>query len=70
MIKDLAETIIGKETFMNNMNLCRLTTLITPKTHPSMIASLSLDEKDGIYKLKATLGNEDNTYLEMKAELI
>jgi hypothetical protein len=35
-----------------------------------MIASLSLDEKDGIYKLKATLGNEDNTYLEMKAELI
>lgn len=70
MIKELAETIIGKETFMNNMNLCRLTTLITPKTHPSMIASLSLDEKDGIYKLKATLGNEDNTYLEMKAELI
>ena len=69
MLKELAEQTIGRRLFMSNLNLCRLTTLVTPQEHPTMTATLIIDEKDGAYKLRATLGNGETTYLEMKAEL-
>lgn len=69
MLKELAEQTVGRRLFMSNLNLCRLTTLVTPQEHPTMTATLVLDEKEGTYKLRATLGNGEETYLEMKAEL-
>lgn len=69
MIKELAEQVAGRKLFMSNLSLCRLTTLVTPQAHPAMDATLFLDEKEGIYKLRATLGKDGETYLEMKAEL-
>lgn len=70
MLKELAEEVVGHSLFMNNLNLCRLTTLVTPLTHPIMVATLVLEEKEGTYKLRATLGQGEETYLEMKAEMI
>ena len=69
MLKELAEQVAGKRLFMSNLNLCRLTTLVTPQAHPTMSATLTLDEKDGGYNLRATLGKDEEIYLEMKAEL-
>lgn len=65
MLKELAEKLAGRELFMSNLSLCRLTTLITPHTHPVMQATVSLDGS----KLRASLGNGEETYLEMKAEV-
>lgn len=69
MLKELAEQAVGKALFMSNLNLCRLTTLVTPQAHPAMSAILTLEEKDGSYKMRATLGKDNDIYLEMKAEL-
>lgn len=69
MIKELAEQVAGRSLFMGNLQLCRLTTLVTPQNHPIMVATLTMEEKEGIYKLRATLGKGDETYLELKSEL-
>lgn len=69
MLKELAEQTVGRRLFMSQLSLCRLTTLVTPQEYPTMKATLIIDEKDGAYKLRASLGNGEATYLEMKAEL-
>lgn len=69
MLKELAEQTVGRRLFMSQLSLCRLTTLVTPQEYPTMTATLIIDEKDGAYKLRASLGNGEATYLEMKAEL-
>lgn len=69
MIKELAELVIGRPLFMSNLNLCRLTTLVTPQAHPTMMATLNIEEKEDTFKLRATLGKDEETYLELKAEL-
>lgn len=69
MIKELAEQIADRSLFMSNLQLCRLTTLVTPQAHPTMVATLVMEEKEGTYKLRATLGKEGETYLELKSEL-
>lgn len=68
MLKELTEKVIGRPLFMNNLSLCRLTTLVTPQQHPVMDARLDIEAKGEAYKLKATLGKGEETYLEMKAE--
>ena len=70
MIKECAEEAIGKSLFMNNLQLCRLTTLITPISHPQVEVKVTIAEADGIYKLKGSIGMADETYLDLKAELI
>lgn len=69
MIKELAEQVAGRSLFMGNLQLCRLTTLVTPQAHPTMVATIVMEEKEGTYKLRATLGKKGETYLELKAEL-
>lgn len=70
LIKECAEQVAGKPLWMNNLQQCRLTTLITPLEYPTVEVRLLLEEKEAGYKLKATLGKEENIYLDMKAELI
>lgn len=70
LIKECAEYVAGKPLLMNNLQQCLLTTLITPLEHPTIEVRLLLEEKEMGYKLKATLGKEEATYLDMKAELI
>lgn len=70
LIKECAEQVAGKPLWMNNLQQCRLTTLITPLKYPTVEVRLLLEEKEAGYKLKATLGKEENIYLDMKAELI
>ena len=69
MIKECAEQVAGKPLLMNNLQQCRLTTLVTPLQHPQVEVTLALEAKADTYKLKATLGKGTDTYLELKAEL-
>lgn len=70
MIKECAEQVAGKQLLLNNLQQCRLTTLVTPLKHPQVEVIVCLEEKGDIYKLRATLGKEEEVYLDMKAELI
>ena len=70
MIKECAELIVGKHLFMNNLQHCRLTTLITPLVYPQVEVTLFMEKKADVYKLKATIGKSEEIYLELKAELI
>lgn len=69
MIKECAEQVVGKPLFLNNLQQCRLTTLVTPLQHPQVEVILHIEEKGDVYKLKATIGKEDGIYLDLKAEL-
>ncbi len=69
MIKECASQIVGRPLTICNLQQCRLTTLITPNEHPTMEARVLIETKDETYKLRATLGIGDETFLEMKAEL-
>ena len=70
MIKECAESIAGKHLFMNHLQHCRLTTLITPLVYPQVEVTLFMEKKADIYQLKATIGKSEEIYLELKAELI
>ena len=70
MIKECAELIVGKPLFMNNLQHCRLTTLITPLVYPQVEVTILMEKKADVYKLKAAIGKSEEIYLELKAELI
>ena len=69
MVKECTEQVAGKSLFLNNLQQCRLTTLVTPLAHPQVEVKILLEEKGEVYKLKATLGKGEESYLELKAEL-
>lgn len=70
MIKECAEQVAGKPLLLNNLQQCRLTTLVTPIRHPQVEITVLLEEKGETYKLKATIGQGEKSYLDLKAELI
>ena len=70
MIKECAEQVAGKSLLLNNLQQCRLTTLVTPIQHPQVEVTILLEEKGDAYKLKATIGKGEEVYLDLKAELV
>lgn len=70
MIKECAEQVAGKSLLLNNLQQCRLTTLVTPIQHSQVEVMIRLEEKGDAYKLKATIGKGEDIYLDLKAELI
>ena len=70
MIKECAEMIAGKSLFLNNLQQCRLTTLVTPLVHQQIEVMIFLEGNEDVYRLQATLGKGEEKYLELKAELI
>ena len=69
MVKECAEQVAGKSLFLNNLQQCRLTTLVTPLAHPQVEVKILLEEKGEAYRLKATIGKNEDVYLDLKAEL-
>ena len=69
MIKECAEQVAGKSLLLNNLQQCRLTTLVIPILHPQVEVTILLEEKGDAYKLKATIGKDEEVYLDLKAEL-
>ena len=68
MIKECAELIVGKPLFMHNLQHCRLTTLITPLAYPQVEVTIFMEKKADVYQLKATIGKNEEIYLQLKAE--
>ncbi len=69
MIKECAEQMAGEMLFMSNLQLCRLTTLITPTEHPLLDIEIDLSQQIDKYAIKATIGHDGVSYLDLKAEL-
>ena len=69
MVRELAEKVAGHRLFMNHIKQVRLTTLITPLIHSRLDVTIALTESDGVFSLRASVGENGNSYLEVKAEL-
>ncbi|MCR5050805.1 MAG: hypothetical protein K6A36_06950 [Paludibacteraceae bacterium] len=70
MIRECAEQISQCKLRIKRIKQCRLTTLITPLTHSQLDVNIDLSEQsDGSLKLNASIGNEGENYLSLKAEL-
>ena len=55
MIKECAEQLVGKPLLLNNLQQCRLTTLVTPLVHPLVEVTMAVDATDQIAGLNFTL---------------
>lgn len=69
MVRELAEKVAGHRLFINNLKQVRLTTLITPLRHSRLDVSVNLTETDNAYAMVASVGENGNSYLDVKAEL-
>ncbi len=69
MVKECAEHVAGTPLLLSNLQQCRLTTLITPDEHPHLEVRILLTPKEDKYTLKATIGQGDVVFLELKGEL-
>lgn len=71
MIKECLERIIDHPVLLHTIQQCRLTTLITPITHPQLDVRIQIKQQDNDCILfTATLGQAEHTYLELKAEAV
>ena len=69
MLKECAEEAAGRALLLKEIKSCRLTTLVTPQTHPEAEVRITLTEEDEEYQLVATLGKGTEVYLSLKATL-
>lgn len=70
MIRECAEAVHGHALRINRIKQCRLTTLVTPLNHSTADVTINLQEqKPNTYRLTATLGKGEETYLTLKADV-
>ena len=71
MMLECAETVAGQALWVRKINRCRFTTLLSPLTHPELEIQINLQEKeDNSFILNASIGNGEDIYQTLKAELI
>lgn len=70
MIKECTEFVVKDNLFMHNLQQVRLTTLLKPDVHTHCQVRLNVQKiDDKQYKLRATIGKNEDVYLDLKAEL-
>lgn len=69
MIKECAETVVGKSLMITNLQMCRFLNLITPSSLPVAFVKIKISENDGIWALSSSIFFEDTEYVTLKAEL-
>lgn len=70
MIRECAEAVHGHALRINRIKQCRLTTLVTPLNHSTADVTINLQEQEpNTYRLTATLGKGEETYLTLKADV-
>ena len=70
MIKECAEEVCGRPLTLRYIQQCRFTKLITPVVYPSVEVRIRLEEAEGCIKLRGSIGNGEETFLELKGEVI
>ena len=70
MIRRCAEVVHGGELRILYIKQCRLTTMMSPFSHPNVDVSIDMQEKEpGVYRLSASIGEGDMAYLTLKADV-
>ncbi|MDR1223489.1 MAG: beta-hydroxyacyl-ACP dehydratase [Tannerella sp.] len=70
MIRECAQLLTGKRLFLGYISQCRLSAVITPQTTPQLQLRMQLSvEADGIYGVRATVGDGTVTCIDFKGEL-
>ena len=68
--RECAELISQCKLRIVRVKQCRLTTLVTPLTHPQIDVTIDLQEQeDGAFRLNASIGKDGASYLTLKAEM-
>jgi 3-hydroxyacyl-[acyl-carrier-protein] dehydratase len=71
MLLECAEKVIGFPLRARKVNRCRLTTLITPLSHPELELHIELKENEpALWALNAEIGKDADSYMALKAEVI
>ena len=70
VIRQCAEALHGRKLRILYIKQCRLTTMMSPFSHPNADVSIDMQEKEsGVYRLSASIGEGDMTYLTLKADV-
>ena len=70
MLFECAAQVLGHPLRVRKISRCRLTTLITPLTHPELELRIGLNEKEaGLWVLTAEIGKGTDNYMTLKAEV-
>ena len=70
MLLECAQRVAGFPLRARKINRCRLTTLITPISHPELELHINLTEKEpSLWVLNAEIGKGDANYMVLKAEV-
>ncbi len=70
MIRECAETFLGKSLHQPVVSQCRFVTLMTPAECPEVDIKMEiLTATDQSFTVKATVSDSDNIYLEYKGEM-
>lgn len=68
-VKECAEAIIGRKTFMNNIQQCRFRNLIEPGKVENLDIKINFSDIDGGKRIVASVCKDEVTFMELKAEL-
>lgn len=69
MVKECVEAVIGRPLFLDDIQQCRFTTLITPMVFPEIDVRIHILQQDNArVKFRAILCKEATTCFELKAE--
>ncbi|MDR1724193.1 MAG: beta-hydroxyacyl-ACP dehydratase [Tannerella sp.] len=69
MIKELAEKVIGLRTFIAYIAQCRFSAVITPDLNPFLTVGLLISGSENLFKVKASISDGEQTFMEFKGEL-
>lgn len=68
-IKECAVMLAGEQLRYTSIKQCRLTALATPTVCPEVDVEIILTEKENGYAVQATIADEKQTYMVLKAQL-
>ena len=70
MLLECAALVIGFPLRARKISRCRLTTLITPLSHPELELHIDFKEKEpSLWVLNAEIGKGEDNYMSLKAEV-
>ncbi|MDR3267458.1 MAG: hydroxymyristoyl-ACP dehydratase [Tannerella sp.] len=70
MIKECTERIIGRPLLLEYLSQCKMTTLITPRQHPTLQVRIRILENDGTQvNVQAAIGQGEDAFITLKGTL-
>jgi 3-hydroxyacyl-[acyl-carrier-protein] dehydratase len=70
MIKECTERIVGKNLLISVISQCKFSAVVSPQTTPELKMTVGVTEAENSYKVKATLFDDETSFLTFKGEMI